>query len=229
MAPEITAYIRTYLTTPLAHFDFEYVSEDSVPVPLAAAAKCLAVCIRVSGDAIFVRKVTKASQLTPGEGVLLSNTYSLLNLMAASSLEPPINPTAQALQHQQLEENEATHSLATGLLDSQNEGHRGLLAITTIAVVASLALEFNAEEVMPTHVCHSYMTHFLKVTRLTVSMLIQRLRTAEPMVEAAITYHLVNLVLIAPKSAVGDIIRAFSALHRATNRVDPSFSHNTVS
>ena len=73
--------------------------------------------------------------------------------MAAASLEPPINPTAQALQHQQLEEDEATHSLATGLLDSQNEGHRGLLAITTIAVVASLALEFNTEEVKTTLIC----------------------------------------------------------------------------
>jgi phosphatidylinositol 4-kinase len=160
----------------------------------------------------------------------MSNTYSLLNLMAASSLEPPMNPAAQGLQHQLPDESGLTHPFASSLLENQNEGHRGLLAISTIAVVTCLALEFNVEEASesPRTGFHIFMKTFCQVTRLTISMLIQRLRTAEPMVEAAITYHLVNLVLIAPKSAVGDIIRAFSALHRATNRIDPSFSHNTV-
>lgn len=72
------------------------------------------------------------------------------------------------------------------------------------------------------------MLILLQVTRLTVSMLLQRLRSAEPSVERAIVYSLVDLALIAPENTFIDIIKAFSAINRAANSDDPRFSINTV-
>jgi phosphatidylinositol 4-kinase len=59
-------------------------------------------------------------------------------------------------------------------------------------------------------------------------MLLQRLRTAEPTVEAAIAYNLVDLALSAPESAFVDTIKAFSAINRSANPDDPRFSNNMV-
>ncbi len=59
-------------------------------------------------------------------------------------------------------------------------------------------------------------------------MLLQRLRTAEPTVEAAIVYNLVDLAVIAPEPSFVDIIKAFSTINRVANPDDPRFSNNTV-
>ena len=59
-------------------------------------------------------------------------------------------------------------------------------------------------------------------------MLLQRLRTAEPTVEAAIVYNLVDLAIISPRNTFVDIIRTFSSINRSGNRDDPRFSSNTV-
>ena len=64
--------------------------------------------------------------------------------------------------------------------------------------------------------------------RLTISMLLQRLRLAEPAVEAAISYNLVELALAAPQNAFLDIVRTFSSMSRATDPEDPRFSNNVV-
>lgn len=69
---------------------------------------------------------------------------------------------------------------------------------------------------------------YLQVTRLTVSMLLQRLRNAEPTVEAAIAYNLVDLALVAPEASFTDIISAFSGINRSANLDDPRFSNNQV-
>lgn len=60
-------------------------------------------------------------------------------------------------------------------------------------------------------------------------MLLQRLRTAEPTVEAAIAYNLVDLALEAPEAAFADIIKVFSQINRSANPDDPRFSNNMVS
>jgi phosphatidylinositol 4-kinase A len=60
-------------------------------------------------------------------------------------------------------------------------------------------------------------------------MLLQRLRSAEPTVEAAISYNLVDLALSAPESSFVDVIRAFSAINRSANPEDPRLSNNMVS
>jgi phosphatidylinositol 4-kinase len=67
-----------------------------------------------------------------------------------------------------------------------------------------------------------------QVTRLTISMLLQRLRAAEPTMEAAIAYNLVDLALFAPETAFADIIRVFSSINRSANPDDPRFSNNMV-
>lgn len=59
-------------------------------------------------------------------------------------------------------------------------------------------------------------------------MLLQRLRSAEPTVEAAIAYNLVDLALIAPPASFTEIIRSFSAINRSANPDDPRFSNNMV-
>lgn len=59
-------------------------------------------------------------------------------------------------------------------------------------------------------------------------MLLQRLRSAEPTIEAAIAYNLVDLALVAPESAFADIIRTFSAINRSTQVDDPRSSNNMV-
>lgn len=59
-------------------------------------------------------------------------------------------------------------------------------------------------------------------------MLLQRMRSAEPTVEAAIAYNLVDLALTAPQSSFVDIIRAFSLINKSANLDDTRFSNNMV-
>lgn len=60
-------------------------------------------------------------------------------------------------------------------------------------------------------------------------MLLQRIRAAEPAIEAAIAQNLVDLALSAPENAFMDIIRTFSAISRTANPGDTNFSNNVVS
>ncbi|EPQ57891.1 hypothetical protein GLOTRDRAFT_114478 [Gloeophyllum trabeum ATCC 11539] len=198
IAAGLIVHLRRFVTSPLLIFEFEFASETRAPPPLSAAAKCLALCI----------------QLAPGDDLILSNMYSLLNYVAATSKE--INESSSASQivgiSSYVKTDQATlHSIQNGLRGF-TEDEKRLIGISTISVVARLALEFQMDE----------------VTRLTISMLLQRFRSAEPTVEAAIAYNLVELALAAPESAFVDIIRAFSAINRSANPDDPRFSNNMV-
>ncbi|KAL0946563.1 hypothetical protein HGRIS_012767 [Hohenbuehelia grisea] len=196
LAPKMASHLRRFVTSPLAIFEFKFASETRAPPPLAAAAKCMALCIK----------------LAPGDDLILSNMYSLLNYIAATSKELAesgsqiVTPSISSLR-----DRESVHSAETGLR-GLSEDEKRLVGISTISVVTRLALEFSVEE----------------VTRLTISMLIQRIRTAEPTVEAAIAYNLVDLALSAPEGAFVDIIRVFSAINRSANPDDPRFSNNMV-
>ena len=59
-------------------------------------------------------------------------------------------------------------------------------------------------------------------------MLLQRMRSAEPTVEAAIAYNLVDLALTAPQNSFVDIIRAFSSINKSASLDDTRFSNNMV-
>ncbi|KAI0782195.1 atypical/PIKK/PI4K protein kinase [Abortiporus biennis] len=149
--------------------------------------------------------------LAPGDDLGMSYLYSLLNYIAATSKDPFENATLMNSTILDSEDGSTIHSVETGLR-GLTEDEKRLVGISTISVVTRLALEFDQEEVI----------------RLTVSMLLQRLRTAEPTVEAAIAYNLVDLALAAPESAFIDIIRAFSSINRSANPDDPRFSNNMV-
>ncbi|KAJ7632956.1 hypothetical protein FB45DRAFT_913996 [Roridomyces roridus] len=198
IAGTMATHLRKFVTSPLPIFEFEFASESRAPPPLAAAAKCLAVCIK----------------LAPGDDLVMSNMYSLLNYIAATSKEIFDNSSSSQMMSNPLynsKDQTSIHSVETGLRGFSEEEKR-LIGITTISVVTRLALEFKMEE----------------VTRLTISMLLQRLRSAEPTVEAAIAYNLVDLALSAPESAFVDIIRVFSVINRSANPDDPRFSNNMV-
>ncbi|KAJ7940268.1 hypothetical protein B0H13DRAFT_2299305 [Mycena leptocephala] len=198
IAGVMASHLRRFVTSPLPIFEFEFASETRAPPPLAAAAKCLAVCIK----------------LAPGDDLIMSNMYSLLNYIAATSKEIFESSSSSQMMSNPLynaQDHATIHSVETGLRGLSEEEKR-LIGISTISVVTRLALEFRMEE----------------VTRLTISMLLQRLRSAEPTVEAAIAYNLVDLALSAPESAFIDIIRVFSVINRSANPDDPRFSNNMV-
>ncbi|KAF8077714.1 hypothetical protein FPV67DRAFT_1462774 [Lyophyllum atratum] len=196
IAPKMAMHLRRFVTSPLPIFEFEFASESRAPPPLVAAAKCLAHCIR----------------LAPGEDLIMSNMYSLLNYIAATSKDIYGNSNSSELGNDSIYGSHEHESLLETGLRGLSEDEKRLVGISTISVVTRLALEFRKEE----------------VTRLTISMLLQRLRSAEPTVEAAIAYNLVDLALSAPQSAFIDIIRVFSAINRSANPDDPRFSNNMV-
>ncbi|KAH7903150.1 hypothetical protein BJ138DRAFT_1120668, partial [Hygrophoropsis aurantiaca] len=205
IAPSLVNHLRRFVTSPLPIFEFAFGGERRAPPPLTAAAKCLALCIK----------------LAPGDDPIMSNMYSLLNYIAATNKEIFENSSNQLMMNHPFyppSEYAAEHVSHHGDADTGFSGHseeeKRLIGITTISVVTRLALEFNLEE----------------VTKLTISMLLQRLRTAEPTVEAAIAYNLVDLALSAPESSFSDTIRVFSSINRTANSSsdDPRFSSNMV-
>ncbi|KAF8969865.1 hypothetical protein BDZ97DRAFT_1937223 [Flammula alnicola] len=196
IAPNMVGHLRRFVTSPLPLFDYGFASESRVPPPLSAAAKCLALCIR----------------LAPGDDLIMSNMYSLLNYIAATSKDIYDSNSIHTHIYSFTSHGHSNpHSLETGLR-GLSEDEKRLIGISTISAVTRLALEFDMEE----------------VTRLTISMLLQRLPSAEPTVEAAIAYNLVDLALTAPRSSFNDIVRAFSAINRSANPDDPRFSNNMV-
>ncbi|KDR73543.1 hypothetical protein GALMADRAFT_227988 [Galerina marginata CBS 339.88] len=195
IASNMVGHLRRFVTSPLPLFEFGF-SESRAPPPLSAAAKCLALCIK----------------LAPGDDLIMSNMYSLLNYIAATSKDIYDSNSAHVHNSSLAPHGHGNpHSLETGLR-GLSEDEKRLIGISTISAVTRLALEFKMEE----------------VTRLTVSMLLQRLPSAEPTVEAAIAYNLVDLALAAPSSSFTDIIKAFSAINRSANPDDPRFSNNMV-
>ncbi|KII89099.1 hypothetical protein PLICRDRAFT_698221 [Plicaturopsis crispa FD-325 SS-3] len=198
IAAVMASHLRRFVTSPLPIFEFEFASEQRAPPALAAAAKCLALCIT----------------LAPGDDLIMSNMYSLLNYIAATSKEISESSNNSQIMNNPLyspSDQSTLQSVSTDLR-GLSEDEKRLVGISTISVVTKLALEFRTEE----------------VTRLTISMLLQRLRSAEPTVEAAIAYNLVDLAFTAPEASFIDIIRAFSAINRSANPDDPRFSNNMV-
>ncbi|EDR14914.1 uncharacterized protein LACBIDRAFT_187897 [Laccaria bicolor S238N-H82] len=195
IAANMASHLRRFVTSPLPIFEFEFASERRAPPPLSAAAKCLALCIK----------------LAPGDDLIMSNMYSLLNYIAATSKEIYDSSSMHTLNFNNTHNQGTIHSLESGLR-GLSEDEKRLIGISTISVVTRLALEFRMEE----------------VTKLTISMLLQRLRSAEPTVEAAIAYNLVDLALEAPRNAFVDIVRIFSSINRSANPDDPRFSNNMV-
>ncbi|KAI0822734.1 atypical/PIKK/PI4K protein kinase [Trametes gibbosa] len=194
-AAAMAGHLRRFVTSPLSIFEFEFASTAHTPSPLLAAAKCLSLCI----------------DLAPGDDLIMSYMYSLLNYIAATSKDIFETASVLAMNLGDVEDFDTLRSVETGLR-GLSEDEKRTVGISTISVATRLALESKSEE----------------VTRLTISMLLQRMRSAEPTVEAAIAYNLVDLALTAPQSSFLDIIRAFSSINRSANLDDTRFSNNMV-
>ncbi|KIJ56890.1 hypothetical protein M422DRAFT_238481 [Sphaerobolus stellatus SS14] len=198
IASDMAYHLRRFITAPLPIFEAEYIAAAQGPPPLVAAAKCLSFCIKYA----------------PGDDIVLSNMYSLLNYIAATSQDMGDSALAKSIgasPYIHAPDHINYHSVETGLR-GYSDDEKQLIGISTISVVTRLALEFKLEEVI----------------RLTISMLLQRLRLAEPAVEAAISYNLVELALEAPPNAFLDIVRTFSSMSRTTDPDDPRFPNNVV-
>lgn len=133
VAARMASHLRRFVTSPLAIFEFEFVSETRAPPPLAAAAKCLAMCIK----------------LAPGDDLIMSNMYSLLNYIAATSKELYESSSSSTLMNNPLytsPDHITLQSAETGLRGLSEDDKR-LVGISTISVVTRLALEFRMDEV----------------------------------------------------------------------------------
>ncbi|KAH9071165.1 hypothetical protein EDB83DRAFT_2366879 [Lactarius deliciosus] len=204
-ASSLVSHLRRFVTSPVPTFENEFINETQIPAPLYSAAKCLALCIN----------------LAPGDDLIMSNMYSLLNYIAATSKEmhDALNNSARSdlcssskPEHTVMDSDRATlHSIETGSRGNTEEEKR-LITISTISVVSRLALEFKRDD----------------ATKLTIAMLIQRLRISEPYAEAAIAHNLVDLALQAPESSFLEIIKAFSSLGLSMQSEDPRFSNNMI-
>ncbi|OSD08514.1 atypical/PIKK/PI4K protein kinase [Trametes coccinea BRFM310] len=194
-AAAMANHLRRFVTSPLSIFEFEFATSAHTPSPLLAAARCLSLCI----------------DLAPGDDLIMSYMYSLLNYIAATSKDIFETSSVLGMSLGDVSDFNTLHSVETGLR-GLTEDEKRTVGISTISVATRLALESKSDE----------------VTRLTVSMLLQRMRSAEPTVEAAIAYNLVDLALTAPHSSFIDIIRAFSAINRSANLDDTRFSNNMV-
>ena len=161
---------------------------------------------------------------------MLSHTYSLLNYVAATSRFSGVGDMGEMLEGTDGQTDYATLHSVESALRGLTEEEKRLIAVSTISVVSRLAVEFENDEVRLAFIVTVllHLNAFPQVTRLTVSMLLQHLRSAEPTVEAVIALNLVDLALCAPENAFVDIIRAFSAVNRTANPEDPKLSNNMV-
>lgn len=202
VALPMTTQLRRFVTSPLPMFEVAAPTDSKFPTVspiLASAAKCLATCVTIA----------------PGDDLLVSTMYTLLNYLGkdastggfaaggaaggAMSVRSGAGGTTKGgvMGRDYLG---VGHSATQGSFASRNDEQKRLINMSTIGMVSRLALEVGKPE----------------VTALTISMLLQRLRTSDAAAERAILNNLVPLALTAPKSAYIDVIRAFTNLSRTS-------------
>src|ERR1700730_15081998 len=91
--------------------------------------------------------------MAPGDDLIMSNMYSLLNYIAATSKDISENSTSSQIFSNPLyvaaPDRTTLQSEESGLR-GLSEDEKRLVGISTISVVTRLALEFQMEEVSPT-------------------------------------------------------------------------------
>lgn len=145
--------------------------------------------------------------------------YSLLNYLTTSSNKDVNAGTAARStrsglhHHDDHAETMTVHTTAGGtFIGTRTDEQKQRINASTIAVVTRLAMEFKQAE----------------VTHVTISMLLQRLRGADPHTEAIIVSNLVPLALVAPRLDFIDVIKAFSSISKSSNPEDPRHSSSAV-
>ncbi|CAE6400878.1 unnamed protein product, partial [Rhizoctonia solani] len=142
-------------------------------------------------------------QEAPGEDFLLSFIYSLLNYITATNQDMDIGSSPYIHNHNN--DSSTVVSIESGLRNKTDLEKRRI-GMSTISVITRLALIFKGED----------------VTKLCISLLLQRLPTAHPSVQGAISYNLVDLALAAPQNVFSDIIHVFSQINRVVEGAEDS-------
>ncbi|CAE6500527.1 unnamed protein product [Rhizoctonia solani] len=152
-------------------------------------------------------------EVAPDEDFLLSFVYSLLNYITATNQD--MDAGASPYIHNHSNDSTTAVSIESGLRNKTDIEKRRI-GMSTISVITRLALVFKRED----------------VTKLCISLLLQRLPTAHPAVQGAISYNLVDLALAAPQNVFSDIIHVFSQINRivegAENHSEARTSSNQV-
>ncbi|KAG8764613.1 phosphatidylinositol-4- kinase [Ceratobasidium sp. 428] len=139
--------------------------------------------------------------LAPGDDFTLSFIYSLLNYISATNQGSDLGFSP----YMHNTDSSTMISTESGLRN-KTESEKRFIGISTISVVTRLALVFKRED----------------VTKLCISLLLQRLRSAHPTMQGAIAFNLVDLALAAPKNVFSDIIHVFSQINRTVEEQEPN-------
>jgi phosphatidylinositol 4-kinase A len=140
------SHLRRFIATPLSIFQFEFTSDQQMPPVLLATAKCLALCIQVSAHGTLSNDELNQSKLAPGDDLVMSTMYSLLNYVAASSKTSEALKQIGSSPYMNGGDAVTNSYVETGLRSFTDEEKR-LVSISTVCVVSTLALEFKKEEV----------------------------------------------------------------------------------
>ncbi|KAE8220280.1 hypothetical protein CF319_g6168 [Tilletia indica] len=201
IAMPMTTQLRRFITSPLPIFEIDPASGVSKSAIVDATARCLAECVKS----------------VPGDDLVISTMYSLLNYLgresssaggagaavtgsaggvagSGASVRSGHSRAFTAQLGAQAGGTTTTHQPYT----SRTEDQKKLIVPSTIRAVSLLALEYGKQDVIS----------------LATSMLLQRLRTADPLAEAAILHNLVPLAVSGPKSSFVDVIRTFTQVSR---------------
>lgn len=182
----LTTQLRKFVSSPQPMF----VSDGTRISPvLDSAAKCLANCVT----------------MVPGDDLAVSTMYSLLNYLGRESAGA--NGTAAGAGSLRSGVSRAvagrdfsmSHSASQAVLAQRSDDEKRIIHLSIVTIVSRLALEINRPE----------------VTGLAISMLLQRLRTADGDAEGAILNNLVPLALAGPKNTFVDVVRALTHVSRS--------------
>ncbi|KAF8759029.1 PI3 PI4-kinase family [Rhizoctonia solani] len=138
-------------------------------------------------------------EAAPGEDFLLSFIYSLLNYITATNQE--MDAGTSPYIHNHANDSTTAVSIESGLRNKTDLEKRRI-GMSTISVITRLALAFKRED---------------------------RLPTAHPSVQGAISYNLVDLALAAPQNIFSDIIHVFSQINRIVEGAESNSGARTSS
>lgn len=137
LGPGMSNHIRRLLMSPLPAFEGEMAySNHDVPPAVAAASKCLAICMQAS----------------PNDDLISSTLYSLLNTLShgtgttiAGGIAPATRSHGGLIRG--LGDAATMHTSLSG--GKKTEEQRRLVAVTAVEVVSRLALDIGRDDVSP--------------------------------------------------------------------------------
>ncbi|KAK0552405.1 phosphatidylinositol-4- kinase [Tilletia horrida] len=201
IAMPMTTQLRRFVTSPSSIFELDAAAGLTNSPILEATARCLAECVKS----------------VPGDDLVISTMYSLLNYLGreatgaggagagatGSAGGVAGSGTSVRSGHSraftaQLGAQTGGTTTAQQPYTSRTEDQKRLIVPSTISAVSLLALEYGKQDVIA----------------LATSMLLQRLRTADPLAESAILHNLVPLAVHGPRTSFIDVIRTFTQVSR---------------